>query len=127
MCPGVGSGLPRPGGIACPRTVLILLRGAAAHAAGALDDAVAKDRHGALAHDHVSAGGSRDPARRRMLGPLGQLATRAAERRRGDRLALAAIGAGPDRVVHALERHQPAACVAYRDADPDVEFARLGD
>src|ERR1051326_7301992 len=35
--------------------------------------------------------------------------------------------AGPDRVVHALERHQAAAGVTDRDADPDVEFARLGD
>src|SRR6516165_3343086 len=32
------------------------------------------------------------------------------------------IGARPDRVVHALKRHQPAASVADRGTDPDVQL-----
>src|SRR5207244_1620809 len=51
----------------------------------------------------------------------------ATERRRGDRFPLAAIGRGPDRVVHALQRHEPAAGVDYRGADLDVELPRLLD
>src|ERR1700758_4642052 len=76
--------------------VFILLRGAAADAAGALDDAILDDRYRTLAHDHVAAFGQGDTARRRLVGPFGQLAARPAERRRGNGLALAAIGARPD-------------------------------
>src|SRR5260370_920913 len=47
--------------------VFVLLRGAAADAAGALDDAVADDRHRALAHDHLSAPSGGNAARPRLL------------------------------------------------------------
>src|ERR1700726_2013627 len=65
--------------------VLVLLRGAAADPAGALDDAVADDRHRALTHDHVAALGRGDAARRRLVGPRLHFAAGAAERGRGDR------------------------------------------
>src|SRR5579884_866508 len=107
--------------------VFVFLRGAAADAAGADDDAVADDRQPALTHDHVPALGGGDAARGRVVGARGQLAARPAERGRGDRLALAAVDPGPDRIVHAAEGDQPAAGVADRDADLDVELARLGD
>src|SRR5262245_34464305 len=105
--------------------VLVFLAGAAADAAGALDRAGADDRHRALAHDHVAAGVRRDATERRMVGALGQRAAGPAERRRGDRLALAAVDAGPACVVHALERDQAAAGVADRNADVDLERLRL--
>src|SRR6185295_19601506 len=82
--------------------VFVLLRGAAADAAGAFDDAVPDDRHGALAHDHLTARGGGDAARRRLVGARRHLAAGPAERRRGDRLSLAAISRAPDRIVHAL-------------------------
>src|SRR6266404_7767877 len=105
-----------------PGAVFILLRGAAANAAGALDDAVADDRHGTLAHDHLAARGGGYAAGRRLIGAFGHLAARTAEGRRRDGLALAAIGARPDRVVHALQRDQSAAAVAHRRTDLDVEL-----
>src|SRR5437773_367505 len=107
--------------------VLVFLRGAAADAAGAFDDAIADDRDRALAHDHLAARGRGDAARRRRIGTRLHLAAGPAERGRGDRLPLAAIGAAPDRIIHALERDQPAAGVAHRGADLDVELLRLGD
>src|SRR5439155_25719148 len=82
--------------------VLVLLRGPAADPAGAFDDAVADDRHRALTHDHLATRGRGDAARGRLVGARRHLAAGAAERRRGDGLALAAIGARPDRVIHAL-------------------------
>src|SRR5216684_3268384 len=105
--------------------VLILLRGAAADPAGAFDDAVAEDRYRALAHDHLATRGGRDAAWGRLVGARRHLAAGAAKRRRGDRLALAAIGARPDRVVHALQRDEAPAAVAHRGADLDVEISRL--
>src|SRR5690349_8047641 len=82
---------------ACPGAVFVLLRGAASNAAGALDDTVADDRDGALAHDHLAAGRGGNAARGRLVRPLAHLATGSTEGRRGDSLALAAIGARPDR------------------------------
>src|SRR5215472_8457903 len=111
---------------ACPSAVLVLLRGAAADATGALDDTVADDRNRALAHDHVAARRRGNAARGGLVGPLGQFSARPAKRRRGDGLALAAVGARPDRTVHTLQRDQPAAAVAYRGADLDVELLRFG-
>ena len=63
----------------CPRAVLILLGGTAAHPARTLDDTVAQDRHGALAHDHLSTGGFPDARRRGVVGPLGEFAAGATE------------------------------------------------
>ena len=75
----------------------------------------AQDRERALAQDHLAAGAGGDAARGRLIG------ARAAIRRwlrpkggGGHRLALAAVGAGPDRVVHALERDEPAAGIDPR-------------
>src|SRR5215472_1008009 len=111
---------------ACPSAVLVLLRGAAADATGALDDTVADDRNRALAHDHVPARRRGNAARRGLVGPFGQFATRPAKRCRGDRLALAAVSARPDRIVHTLESNQAAAAVAHRRTDLDIELLRLG-
>ena len=73
-----------------PRAILIFLRRAAANPAGANDDPVAQDGHGALAHDHVIALRRRDAPRRGVIGPLRQFATGPAKGGRGDGLALAA-------------------------------------
>jgi hypothetical protein len=51
--------------------VFVLLRGTAADAAGAFDDAVAHDRNGPLTHDHVAARGGGNAARGRLVGALG--------------------------------------------------------
>jgi len=59
------------------------------------------------------------------VGARRQFAARPAECRRGDGLALAAIGARPDRIVHALQRDEAPAGIAHRRADLDVKFARL--
>src|SRR5438309_3926136 len=107
---------------ASPGAVFVLLRSAAADPTSALDDAVADDRDRALAHDHVPARRCRNPARSGLVGALGHLAARPTEGRRGHGFALAPIGARPDRVVHALQSHQPAAAVANRGADLDVEL-----
>jgi len=56
---------PRPG------AVFVLLRGAAADAASALDDAVAHNRDSPLTHDHVAARGGGNAARGRLVGALG--------------------------------------------------------
>src|SRR5437773_604330 len=82
------------------RDVLVLLRGAAAHAARALDHAVFDDRHGAHARDHVSALGGGDSLDDWAPGALLQLAAGAAERGRRDRLTLGAVDATPDGAVH---------------------------
>src|SRR5271169_5505388 len=100
--------------------VFVLLSGAAADAAGALDDAIAYDRNCSLAHDYVAALRRGNPSWRRLVGALRHLAAWAAERSRGDGLALAGIGACPYRVVHALKCDRPAAGVADRGADLDV-------
>src|SRR4051794_18608008 len=73
-----------------PGAILVFLRGAAADAAGANDLAFAEDRHRALAHDHFATRCGGDAARGRLVGACGHIAAGAAERRRGDRLALAA-------------------------------------
>src|SRR6185312_13605118 len=49
------------------------------------------------------------PARCRLVGARLHLAAGAAERRRSDRLALTAVDARPDRVVHALKGDEAAA------------------
>src|SRR5260370_42184241 len=100
--------------------VLVLLRGAAADAAGALDDAVSDDRHRALAHDHLAARGGGDAARRRLIGARRHLAAGPAKSSRGDGLALAAVGAGPDPTVHALQRDEPPAGGDHPGADLHV-------
>jgi len=102
--------------------VFVLLTGATADAAGALNDAISDDWDCSLAHDHVAAFSRGNPARRWLIGALRHLAARTAECCRGDGLALARIGARPDRVVHALERNQPAAGIADRGADLDVQL-----
>src|ERR1700722_4943261 len=102
--------------------VFVLLRRAAAHATGTLDGAAAQDRYRALAHDHVTAFRGGNPGGRRLARPFREFAAGTPESGRRDGFALAAIGARPDRVVHALERHQTAAGITYRHADLDVEF-----
>src|SRR6202022_227468 len=91
-------------------------------AAGALDDAIAYDRNCSLAHDHVAALRRGNPARRWLVGALRHLAAWTTECSRGDGLALARIGARPYRVVHALECDRPAAGIADRGADLDVQL-----
>src|SRR5262245_65874786 len=76
------------------RHVLVLLRGATAHAARALDHAVSDDRHGAHARDHVAALGRDDALDDRRAGALGELAAGAAESDRRDGLALRAVEIG---------------------------------
>src|SRR5207247_4680514 len=56
-----------------------------------------------------------------------QLAAGSSKGRRGDRLALAAVGAGPDGAVHAVQGHWPATSVANGYADLDVQLHGLGD
>src|SRR4029453_19597224 len=90
---------------------------AAADAAGAVHHAVADDGHGTQARDHVPAFGGGDPLDDRATGALGQLAAGAPEGDRRDGLALAAVDAGPDGVVHAVEGHQAPASVPHRHAD----------
>src|SRR5207248_4475637 len=77
-------------------------------------------------HTHVPAGRRGSPARGGLVGPFGHLAARPPESRRGDCFSLTAIGARPDGIVHALQCDQPAAAVADRGADLDVELLRLG-
>src|SRR5271169_2831496 len=96
-------------GDASAGAVFVLLRCPAADTASTLDDAIAHNRNGPLAHDHVPARGGSNTAWGRLVGALGQLAARPTKRRRRDGLALAAIGARPDCVVHALKRDQTAA------------------
>src|SRR5271166_4495754 len=92
--------------------IFVLLSGAAADAAGALDDAISDDRDCSLAHDHVAALCHGNPARRWLIGALRHLAAWTSECCRGDGLALAGIGARPNRVVHALECNRPPAGIA---------------
>jgi hypothetical protein len=99
----------------------------AADAAGADQDALAEDRHGALAIEHVVAFGRGDAAQGRMVGPRRQIATRASEGGRGHGLALAAEGAGPHGAVHALKGKQPSAGVAYGDIHSGAHLVRLLD
>src|SRR5712671_3253703 len=94
--------------------VFVLLSGAAADAAGALDDAIAYDRNRSLAHDHVAALRRGNPARSWLVGTLRHLAAGAAKCSRSDGLALARIGARPNRAVHALKCDRPAAGIADR-------------
>src|SRR5271165_1895329 len=102
--------------------VFVLLSGAAAYAAGTLDDAIADDRNRSLPHDHMAALRHGNPARRCLVGALFHLAAWTAECSRGDGLSLACIGACPYRVVHALKRNRPAAGIADRGADLDVQL-----
>src|SRR5262249_6571851 len=102
--------------------VFVLLPGAATDAAGTIDDTIADDRNCSLAQDYVAALRRDDPARGWLVGAIRHLAARTAERGRSDGLALAGIGACPYRVVHALKCNQPAAGVADRGADPDVQL-----
>jgi len=88
--------------------------------------AVANDRQSALAHDHVATRGGGNATRGGLVGALGQLAARTAERSRGERFALAAIGARPNGIVHPLKGDQPPAAIADCGADFDVELLRLG-
>jgi hypothetical protein len=92
--------------------VFVLLSGAAADAAGTLDDAIADDRNRSLAHDHMAALRRGNPARRWLVGALCHLAAWTAECSRGDGLSLACIGARPYRVIHALKCNRPAAGIA---------------
>jgi hypothetical protein len=70
--------------------VFVLLAGATADPAGALDDAIAYDRNRSLGHDHVAALRRRKPAQCWHVGTLGHFAAGAAECRRDDGLALGA-------------------------------------
>src|SRR5213593_2659873 len=109
------------------RDVLVLLRSPAAHTARTFHDAVADDRHGAHARDHVAALGGDDALDDGRAGALGQLAADAPEGGRGDGLALGAVDAAPDGAVHAVERQQAAAPVAHRRADLDIHLLGLDD
>ena len=86
----------------------------ATDAASTVDDAVADYRHRTLAHDHVPAFGRGNAAECRVFGERGEIAARHAKRRRCNRLALRAVDAGPNGVIHALERDQAAARIAHR-------------
>src|SRR6267378_5008903 len=88
------------------RTVLVLLRGPASDATCAFRHAVADDGHRALAGNHVPALRRGDALDDRAPRALGELAAGPPEGRRRDGFALRAIGAGPDRAVHAIEGHQ---------------------
>src|SRR5262245_33297167 len=110
-----------------PGAVLVLLGRAAADSARAVEHARADDRHRALARDHVTALGRGDALDDRAARALGQLAAGSGEAGRRHRLALRAVDAAPDRPVHAVERDQPAAGIAYGHADPDVHLPRLLD
>src|SRR5260370_439613 len=114
-------------GRARARAVLVLLRGAAADAARAVDDAVADDRHRALAGDHVTALGGGDALDDRAAGALLQLTARPREGGRRDGFPLGAVGAGPQRAIHTVERDQASAGVAHRDADLDVQLLGAGE
>src|SRR3989440_11387376 len=130
VCPVSASFMAAVGselGHARARAVLILLRGAAADAARAVDDAVADDRHRALAGDHVAALGGGDALDDRGAGALLQLTARPREGSRRDRLPLRAVGARPQRAIHAVERDQASAGVAHRDADLDVQLFGAGE
>src|SRR5215470_3898419 len=107
------------------RAIFVLLRGTAADAARAFDDAVADDRHRPLTHDHVAARCGGNAARGRLVSPLAQLAAGTAEGSRGDGLTLAAVSARPYRVVHSLKRDQAAAAIADCGADLDVQLPSL--
>src|SRR5262249_35020824 len=109
------------------RDVLVLLRGAAADPASALDHAVPDDRHGAHARDHVAAGMRDDALDDWAPGALLQFAAGPSEPGRGDGLALRAVDRAPDGAVHAVERHQAAAGVTDRRAHLDVHLLGLGD
>src|SRR5882672_2713178 len=93
-------------GHARARAVLVLLRGATSDAARAFHHAVADDGHRALAGNHVPALGRGDALDDRAPRAFGELAAGPPEGRRRDGFALRAIGAGPDRAVHAIEGHQ---------------------
>src|SRR5437762_6988084 len=114
-------------GHARARAVLALLPVATAYAARAIDDAVADDRHRALAGDHVAALGGGDALDDRAARALLQLPARPREGGRRDRLPLRAVGAGPQRAIHAVERDQASAGVAPRDADLDVLLFGAGE
>src|SRR5262249_24079812 len=104
------------------RHVLVLLRGASAPPARALDHAVADDPHRAHAGVHGAARGGADALDDRRAGALGELAAGAAEGDRRDGLALRAVDAAPDGAVHAVEGDQPAAGVADGGAHLDVHL-----
>src|SRR5947207_9067276 len=109
------------------RAVLVLLGGPAADAARAVHHAATDDGYGALARDHVAALGGSDALDDRAPGALLELAARTRERDGGDRLALRAVRAGPDRAVHAVEGHQASAAVAHRHADLDAHLPGFVD
>jgi hypothetical protein len=101
--------------------VFVLLSGAAADTAGAIDDAIAYDRNRPLAHDYMAASAAATPrgvgwSARSAISPLGR--PNAAEATALDR-----IGARPYRIVHALKCDRPAAAIADRGAaDLDVQL-----
>src|SRR5439155_26162102 len=98
--------------------VFVLLRCSSSDAARAFQHAIADDRHGALAGNHVPAFGRDDALDDRAPRALGQLTTRPREASRSDGFALAAVDAAPDRTDHAIERDQPPAGDTARDPDP---------
>jgi len=102
--------------------VFVLLSGAAADTAGAIDDAIAYDRNRPLAHDYMAALRRGNAPRRWLVGALRHLAAWTAERSRGNGLALDRIGARPYRIVHALKCDRAAAAIADRGADLDVQL-----
>src|SRR5437667_4196658 len=109
------------------RAVLVLLCGPAADAARAVHPAAADDGYRALARNHVPTLGGGDALDDRAPRALLELAARARERDGGDGLALRAVDAPPDRVVHAVERHQASTRIAHGDADLDVHLPGLVD
>src|SRR5437879_13298113 len=107
-------------GHARARAVLVLLRGAAADAARAVDDAVADDRHRALAGDHVAALGGGDALDDRAARALLQLPARPREGGRRDSHPLRAVGAGDQRAIRTVETDMSSAVVVERTADAAV-------
>ena len=95
--------------------------------AGADQDTLAEDRHGALAIEHVVAFGRGDAAQGRMVGAWRQIATWASEGGRGHGLALAAEGASPHGAIHALKGKQPSAGIAHGDIHLGADLVRLLD
>src|SRR6185312_10595398 len=107
--------------------ILVFLRGPTAHAAGTDQDALAEDRHGALAIEHVVAFGRGDAAQGRMIGTGCHIAARPSEGGRGHGLALAAEGAGPHGAIHALEGKEPSTGVAHGDIHLGADLVGLLD
>src|SRR2546429_687987 len=81
--------------------------------------AVVDERQGARARDHGTALGRYDARNVRAPGAFMHPPARPREGDGRDRLALRAVGARPERAVHAIEGHEAAPGVAHSHADLD--------